>query len=763
MQDYLEELNNAQRNAVVEYQGPSLVIAGAGSGKTRVLTYRTAHLLKMGIKPWTILALTFTNKAAREMKERIGRLVGDDLARSIWMGTFHSIFSRILRAEAELLGYNSNFTIYDSTDTKSLLKSIIKDLGLDDKVYKVGTVAARISKAKNNLITVDTYLNNRQYQQTDQLNKRPRFVEVYKYYATRCKKANAMDFDDLLLNTNILFRDHPDVLDNYRNKFRFVLVDEYQDTNYAQYLIVNKLAENHKNVCVVGDDAQSIYSFRGAKIENILNFKNDYPGYKLFKLEQNYRSTKTIVSAANSVIKKNKGQIFKTVWSENENGELIKIIKAYTDIEEGYKVTSELFDAMVSNQLKYEDFAILYRTNAQSRIFEEALRKKNIPYIIYGGLSFYQRKEIKDLLAYFRLVVNPHDDEAFRRVINYPARGIGNTTLNKLVAAANQSGVSLWKVATSLHKYVTGLNRGTTTKINNFVQLIASFVQKHKHEDAYEVAYFVAKNAGILKELQENKAPDGVARYENLQELLNAIKVFVDENQEAGSIITLDQYMENVSLLTDMDNENEEDRNRVKLMTIHSSKGLEFQYVFIVGAEEELFPSAMASGTMHELEEERRLFYVAMTRAQKQAFVSFAETRYKWGTPVNNKPSRFIDEIDPVYLDYPDNHEESNDSFSLDEGEQFVQKQGRQERINSFKKNTLTPRKTSCQPAQNLSFTPDDPVKMQSGMSILHQKFGKGKILQIEGAFPNSKATIFFRDAGQKQILLKYAKMKIVD
>jgi DNA helicase II / ATP-dependent DNA helicase PcrA len=620
--EYLKELNKAQYEAVVQTEGPALIIAGAGSGKTRVLTYRIAHLLKQGVRPSTILALTFTNKAAREMKERISSVVGENTARYLWMGTFHSVFARMLRTEHEVLGYPSNFTIYDSADSKSLMKTIIKSLGLDDKTYKPGTVAARISMAKNNLITPNVYANNAEIRLVDKNMRMPQIAEIYKEYVKRSFLSGAMDFDDLLLKTNMLFRDHPEILQKYLDRFDYVLVDEYQDTNYAQYLIVKKLASKNSNICVVGDDAQSIYSFRGARIENILNFKTDYPGHKIFKLEQNYRSTQTIVNAANNIIAKNKRQIPKTVFSELEPGKPIKVFSALTDNEEGFMVVQEIAETQLRDHYKNSDYAILYRTNAQSRIFEEALRKRNIPYKIYGGLSFYQRKEIKDLLAYFRLTINPADNEALKRIINFPARGIGSTTLEKLEEAAVTNETSIWKIIENLStNNLASLNKGTITKVQHFAGLIQNFQLVTEENDAFNAAKIIAENSGILVELYNDKSPEGVSRYDNIQELLNGIQEFSLNAMETGEPAKLGNYLEDVALLTDQDNDKDEDRDKVTLMTVHSAKGLEFKNVFVVGLEEDLFPSLRQGEkqTDDALEEERRLFYVALTRAKENA------------------------------------------------------------------------------------------------------------------------------------------------
>ncbi|MCK5730701.1 MAG: UvrD-helicase domain-containing protein, partial [Draconibacterium sp.] len=613
--DYLKDLNKVQKEAVIRTEGPALVIAGAGSGKTRVLTYRIAHLLNQGARPSTILALTFTNKAAREMKDRIAKVAGENMARYLWMGTFHSVFARILRAEHEAIGYPSNFTIYDSADSKSLIKTIIKSLQLDDKMYKPNVVASRISMAKNNLITPMVYANNTEIKKTDKSIRMPAIAEIYKEYAKRSFLSGAMDFDDLLLKPNLLFRDKPDILKKYQDRFDYVLVDEYQDTNFSQYMIVKKLSAAHKNICVVGDDAQSIYSFRGARIENILNFKNDYPDHKTFKLEQNYRSTQTIVNAANSIIAKNKRQIPKTVFSKKDPGKPIKVLSALTDNEEGFLVAQEIAETQLRDHYKYQDYAILYRTNAQSRIFEESLRKRNIPYKIYGGLSFYQRKEIKDLLAYFRITINPADNEALKRIINFPARGIGTTTMLKLETTAANNETTIWNIITKLgESNPANLNKGTVSKIQSFTALIKNFTTFANENEAFDTATTIAKQTGILKDLYNDKSPEGLSRHENIQELLNGIKEFTLSAKEEDRPDKLESFLEDVALLTDQDNEKDEDFDKVTLMTIHSAKGLEFKNVFIVGLEENLFPSQPRgdNNTEEALEEERRLFYVAL-------------------------------------------------------------------------------------------------------------------------------------------------------
>jgi DNA helicase II / ATP-dependent DNA helicase PcrA len=648
--EYLEGLNDAQREAVINTEGPSLVIAGAGAGKTRVLTYRIANLLNKGVRSHTILALTFTNKAAREMKERINSVVGTEASRYLWMGTFHSIFARILRTDGERLGYQPNFTIYDSADSKQVIRQVIKEMNLDDKVYAPGQIASRISAAKNNLITAASYQASQQYSERDKMNKIPLMADIYRQYTTRCFRANAMDFDDLLLNTNILFRDFPDVLKKYQEKFSYILVDEYQDTNYSQYLIVKQLAAQHGNLCVVGDDAQSIYSFRGARIENIFDFRNDYPSFRIFKLEQNYRSTQTIVKAANSIIDKNEGQIQKTIYSHNEVGEKIRIFETLTDSEEGVRVASDIFETRNNDHVRWQDFAILYRTNAQSRIFEEMLRKKNIPYRVYGGLSFYERKEIRDILAYFRMIVNPSDEEAFRRSINFPKRGIGDTSIARMFELALINETSVWSIAGHIDSYRGQFNAGTCSRINSYVSLINQLSLRLPDVTAFTLASEVAGASGIMKEFREGKTVEDISRLENLEQLLNAIQEFTEAAETNGEPSTLDAYLATVSLLTDQDSDNPDENDRVTLMTVHSAKGLEFRYVYITGMEENLFPSLMSSGTAKELEEERRLFYVAVTRAMKQATLSYANNRYKWGNLEHTNPSRFLTEIDQQFV-----------------------------------------------------------------------------------------------------------------
>ena len=770
VQNYLDGLNEAQRLAVENINGASLIIAGAGSGKTRVLTFRIAHLLKNGVKPWSILALTFTNKAAREMKERIAHLVGQNTAKHLWMGTFHSIFARILRTESEIMGYPSNFTIYDSADSRSLIKSIIKDMNLDDKTYKPAVVSSRISAAKNNLVSSEVYATLPETLEYDQSIKMPLISLIYKEYAKRCFLAGAMDFDDLLMKTNALFRNHPEILTKYQRIFDYILVDEYQDTNHSQYMIIKKLAATHNNICVVGDDAQSIYSFRGARIENILNFQKDYPEHKVFKLEQNYRSTQNIVDAANSIIAKNKRQIQKNVFSEKEKGTLIKVMSAITDNEEGYLVANEITDTRMRDHFLFSDYAILYRTNAQSRIFEESLRKRNIPYKIYGGLSFYQRKEIKDLLSYFRLVINPKDNEAFKRIINYPARGIGQTSLTKLEQFAVQNGICIWDFATNMQLLHSEFNKGTASKISEFTQIIAQFREQLDSLDAFGMASEIATRTEIMKDLYKDQTPEGVSRFENIQELLNGIQEFSISAKEEGTPDKLNNYMEDVALLTDQDNEKPEDNDRVTLMTIHSAKGLEFKNVFIVGVEENLFPSNQSGQkTMEDFEEERRLFYVALTRAEQNAYLSYARQRYKWGKLEFCNKSRFIDEIDPQYLNMPVEKDPSfyggSDEISFSAPKPGIQKTsipglkaGAGSQSDIFRKlNSLREAKKETD-----AFEFSNPEDIQAGMLVEHQRFGRGKVLQMEGKMPDIQATVFFQNAGKKQLLLKFAKLRII-
>lgn len=765
---YLDELNESQRSAVENIHGPTMVIAGAGSGKTRVLTFRIAHMMEKGIDPFNIMALTFTNKAAREMTERIELIVGGGESRNITMGTFHSVFSRILRFNADRLGYPSNFTIYDTQDSKSLLKDIVKQLNLDDKAYKPGNVLGRISSAKNNLISPDAYAQNPDILAEDKLAKRPEMARIYKNYANRCFNAGAMDFDDLLYQTNVLLRDHPDVLHHYQQKFKYILVDEYQDTNYAQYLIVKKLAAVYENICVVGDDAQSIYSFRGANIQNILNFKKDYPDFELYKLEQNYRSTKNIVEAANGVISRNKDQIQKTVWTDNEEGSKLNVVRTLTDNEEGKLIIDKIFEKSKGEGLMYNDFAILYRTNRQSRSFEEALRKFNIPYKIYGGLSFYQRKEIKDLLAYFRLTANHHDEEALKRVINYPKRGIGKTSFENVIIAANQYGVSPWDVIANFSQYPVSINTGAKNKISSFVTMIKSFKAQLDKLDAYTLAQEIAKSSGILKELHsdKDKGPEEVERYQNIEELLSGIKEFTI-NQPEGESKALSEFMLDVALLTDADEEKGDDRNHVTLMTIHSSKGLEFPHVYLVGLEENLFPSQLSLNSRTELEEERRLFYVAVTRAKATCTLSYASSRFQWGNLITSEPSRFIDEIDPKFLHY-ETPQRKGGGRSLITGRGFESKRNAGAATGGLNRpmqgsRALKPIKKVGSSGGSSSSSAGAPLSLKVGYNVEHDRFGKGKVTKLDGQGADTKATIFFPRHGSKTVLLRFAKLKVLD
>ena len=750
--DFINELNESQKEAVINTEGPTLVIAGAGSGKTRVLTYRIANLLSRGVPAYRILALTFTNKAAREMQKRIATLVGSSNAGNLWMGTFHSIFSKILRVEAEHLGYSSNFTIYDSQDSKNLIKSIVKDLKLDDKIYKPNDVLGRISMAKNNLVVAQAYAQSAKITSADQAAKKPMISEIYKYYQSRCKQSDVMDFDDLLLQTNILFRDFPEILEKYQKKFDYILVDEYQDTNYSQYLIIKKLAEKHNNICVVGDDAQSIYSFRGARIENILNFRNDYPGYKLCKLEQNYRSTTTIVDAANSIISRNKEQIPKKTFSENEEGDKIRVMKSLSDKEEGFQVAQEIFRISQNEQADFNDFAILYRTNAQSRIMEEALRKRNIPYKIYGGLSFYQRKEIKDLIAYLRLTVNQNDEEALKRIINYPRRGIGDSTIDKLKEVSQKYNVSIWTVLCNLNKVPGTVSAMTAAKLTHFRQLIEGFTEIAKEENAYETTYRIAKASGIIEDLSSDDTPEGVSRRENIQELLNAVKDFCETAYKEAREDKLPSFLEGVALLTDQDSEKPEDNNKVTLMTIHSAKGLEFENVFIVGMGEELFPAQQSAYSPSALEEERRLFYVALTRAEKRVIMTYSTSRYKNGNVVYPQPSRFIAEIDPHYL-------EGFFTPARSSSERTLNIPGRPERM--ARPNIQLQQKVEVPDIDTSKLKPINGELIVPGMVIFHPNFGAGKVVALDGLGVNKKAKVAFAQHGQKVLLLKFAKLYV--
>ena len=768
---YLDELNDGQRAAVLYNDGPSLVIAGAGSGKTRVLTYKIAHLLELGYDPWNILALTFTNKAAREMKERIARQVGDR-ARYLWMGTFHSIFSRILRMESQTIGFTSNFTIYDSSDSKSLIKSIVKEMQLDDKVYKPGMIQSRISNAKNRLILPDAYAADGNIYRSDMDAKVPATRDIYRRYWERCRQSDAMDFDDLLVYTYLLFKDYPSIRDKYVSQFHYVLVDEYQDTNFAQHSIVLQLTQERQRVCVVGDDAQSIYSFRGANIDNILKFTQIYRGAKLFKLEQNYRSTQTIVCAANSLIAKNSEQIHKEVFSQKDKGDPIGVFNAYSDVEEGDIVANKINQLHHREGYAYSDFAVLYRTNAQSRIFEEALRKRTLPYKIYGGLSFYQRKEVKDVVSYFRLAVNPNDEEAFKRVLNYPARGIGDTTLNKILGAANEYNVSLWKVLVAPLEYGLNINKGTHTKLQGFRELIEGFILAAQEKDAYEVGSAIVRQSGIMNEIYQDRTPENLSRQENIEELVNGIHDFCATRREEGNEhVMLTDYLSEISLLTDQDTDKEGDTEKITLMTIHSAKGLEFKNVFVVGLEENLFPSQLSMNSYRELEEERRLFYVAITRAEDHCFLSFAKSRFKYGKMEFSSPSRFLKDIDVRYLSVP--QEEQAIRRSVDNTPRFQPSP----RFTSFSTHpevkSERPRVESVRPVSPPKFMrvsaasprPSTGVvssALQVGNVIEHERFGIGEVMKVEGVGDNCKATVKFRNAGEKQLLLKFARFKVI-
>ena len=852
--NYLDELNSVQRKAVECTDGAVMIIAGAGSGKTRVLTYRIAHLIKKGVDPFNILSLTFTNKAAREMKERIAKVVGGSESKNIWMGTFHSVFSRILRSEAEKIGYPSNFTIYDTDNSKSLIKTILKEQGLDDKIYKPSLVLSRISAAKNNLISAQAYLNNTIAIEEDRQSAKPKLGLVYQIYANRCFKSGAMDFDDLLFNTNILLRDFPKVLLKYQHKFKYIMVDEYQDTNFSQYVIIKQLAAAYRNVCVVGDDAQSIYAFRGANIQNIFNFEKDYPELNVFKLEQNYRSTKIIVGAANTLISKNVEQLKKNIFTENKEGELIRVVKTESDNSEGSFVAGSIFETKMNEQVHNREFAILYRTNAQSRAMEEALRRQNIAYRIFGGLSFYQRKEIKDLLAYYRLAINNNDEEALKRIINYPARGIGETTIERIIVASNDHNISLWKVVENINEFDIGLNSGAKAKVDEFAIMIKSFSAMLKTSSAFDLGQYIAVHSGILRDLYVDKSPEGVSRHENIQELLNGLKefteseielndigeelsenndntieneIFIDDAKEKGlgvdnensssiiiaqdekerpikkefsdllfsfedenkgatgdanigladvtniaesptiisANISLAVFMQDIALMTDADKkaETEEDKNRVSLMTVHAAKGLEFPYVYVVGLEENLFPSQLSLTERSDLEEERRLFYVAITRAEKRLTLSYSTTRYRWGNLIYCEPSRFIDEVDSKYLDFPSDN--SGDIFGKEnysnKNKRIVGKTKDAFELGAVKNKKLV--KINSAVRNTSDFDTESLRGLQVGMQVEHDRFGNGKVINMEGDFPNNKATIFFNGVGQKQLLIKFAKLRIVE
>ena len=750
MKDFLNNLNNSQLESTLQMDGPMIVIAGAGSGKTRVLTYKIAYLMTEGVDPFNILALTFTNKAAKEMKERIATIVGNE-AKNLWMGTFHSVFAKILRTEAHKIGYTSNFTIYDSDDSQKLVSRIIKEFNLDKDQYKYKSIFSRISSMKNSFITPNNYLNNEELLLSDKISNRSKFYQIYNEYVERCFKAGAMDFDDLLLKTNELLNSYPDTLSKYQNIFKYILVDEYQDTNHSQYLIIRALSDKFQNICVVGDDAQSIYSFRGANINNILNFQKDFPDSKIFRLEQNYRSTKNIVNAANSLIENNQKRLKKNVWTENESGEKISVNKLLTDGEEGRFVASSIFENKMQSQLQNSDFAILYRTNAQSRSFEDALRKKNISYRVYGGLSFYQRKEIKDVLAYLRLLINPDDEQAFKRIINFPARGIGQTTLNKIAVEAKNSSVSDYIFIKDLLKSSEILNNSTKNKLLDFVIMIESIKNKIEHADVFDITKEVLKQSGLYNLYKNDESLEGINRIQNIEELLNGIKDFVENNEKSQASVS--SFLQDVALATDQDNDTN-DNNKVSLMTVHLAKGLEFPYVYIVGLEENLFPSAMNLNSRTELEEERRLFYVALTRAEKKIYLSYVLSRYRWGKPVDSEKSRFIDEIKEEYL--------QNNVIQRSISKDFSQK-------SQFNKVGIRYKKPETRPAKNF-------VKLKSSSSksnlfdnklivgniVIHERFGKGEVISIEGQGGDKKAEIKFEKGGLKKLLLRFSRLEII-
>ena len=793
MENYLETFNPPQRAAVEYCEGPSLVIAGAGSGKTRVLTYKIAYLMEHGYQPWSILALTFTNKAAGEMKDRIAKIVGVDYARMLWMGTFHSIFLRILRQEHEKIGFSSNFTIYDAADSKSLVKSIIKEMELDDKTYKSGTVQGIISNAKNQLVTAEQYASNPANRQSDARHNMAALGQIFLRYCNRCKQSDAMDFDDILLYTYLLFEKHPDVLAKWEQRFRYVLVDEYQDTNFAQHRIVWQLTRQHQHVCVVGDDAQSIYSFRGANIDNILTFQKIYESARLFKLERNYRSTQNIVEAANSLIKKNSRQIQKDIFSENDRGEKLHVMDTHSDIEEAKMVVNAIRGIKRKEGCEYSDFAILYRTNAQSRVFEDTMRKESLPYRIYGGLSFYQRKEIKDVIAYFRLAVNPNDEESFKRVINYPARGIGQTTVTKILSAATEHEVSLWTVINSPEQYELGVNKGTLMKIAAFREMISSFIENAQKMPANQVGTMIVKQSGIIADIYQDTTPENLSRQENVEELVNGMQDFCDMRMEEGNEnISLSDYLSEVSLMSDVDSDKGDDGHKITLMTIHSAKGLEFCTVFVVGLEEGLFPSDMVSGNPREMEEERRLFYVAITRAKTHCYLSYAQCRFRYGQMEFSAPSRFLKDIDPKYLDRQQSMFSTRRSMDDEVELPWQRKRSlfgeRQETPRPFRPTVPSAKPfpsaspffsarpvpstgtTTARPLSSVSQTTSFPQGTSShaggglkeGAYILHNRFGRGKVLKVEGTGDNTKATVQFENVGTKQLLLKFAKFEVI-
>lgn len=752
MEDYLSQLNDSQKLPTTHKNGPIMVIAGAGSGKTRVLTYRIAYLMERGVDPFSILSLTFTNKAAREMKSRISQIVGESKSKNLWMGTFHSIFARILRSESELLGYSSNFTIYDTQDSDRLIATIIKELKLDKDLYKYKNIRSRISSLKNNLVTVKAYLSNPEMVQQDNESRRPMFGKVYQTYVNRCFKASAMDFDDLLLKTNELLNRFPEVLAKYQERFKYIHVDEYQDTNHSQYLIVKALADKYENLCVVGDDAQSIYGFRGANIENILSFQKDYSNSTIYRLEQNYRSTKNIVNAANSVINYNINKLEKEVWTDNESGEKIEINQSITDSEEGRFVSSSIFENKNKCQLDNDSFAVLYRTNAQSRSIEDALRRKNISYQVYGGLSFYQRKEIKDILAYLRVIVNPNDEESIKRIINYPTRGIGQTTMDKLLIYANEKNISLFETLKNLSSDEIKINSGTKNKLNQFFLLIKSFQLLNEKLNAFEIVEEVLKRIGIINVLKLDGTPESISRIENIEELINGIKDFIEgEKEVVDSKATLSDFLEDVALASELDKNINDYQKKVSLMTIHLAKGLEFNHVYIVGLEEDLFPSAMSSTTRADLEEERRLFYVALTRAKKKVTITYAKTRYRWGKLNDCEPSRFIKEIDKTYTNYNLSSSITGSLNNLMENNSIRFRKPKNKIQLKKIKNNLSP-----------STYKSSYIDINKGDHIIHNRFGKGKVIETEGEGADKKAEVKFGSSGVKRILLKFAKYKLI-
>lgn len=766
--NYLDLLNPQQRAAVVYDAGPSLVIAGAGSGKTRVLTYKIVDLLAHGYEPWRILALTFTNKAAREMKQRVAAVSGEKVASQLWMGTFHSVFLRILRRHSDLLGYQSSFTIYDAADSCALIKTIVKDLGLDEKIYKPATIASTISNAKNSLISAKDYAADYDLRETDKRLKRPMTYEIYRRYENRCRLAQAMDFDDLLFNMNVLLRDHTDIKRHYQEFFRYILVDEYQDTNFSQHLVVSQLAGSTQRVCVVGDDAQSIYSFRGANIDNILTLEKRYPGLRVFKLERNYRSTQNIVNAAGSLIAKNKGQMPKNVFSEKEEGEPVKVIRAYSDLEEGYIVATRISQSKLMHYDSFDDYAVLYRTNAQSRVLEESLRKRNIPYRIYGGLSFYQRKEVKDAIAYFRLTVNPDDDEALRRVINYPARGIGETTMKKIGAAAADKGLSVWQVLKNPIASGVNINSGTLKKLNDFSRLVQGAIDRAASHDAYETGAYVIRATGILQILEHDNTPESISKQENLQEILTALKDFVDNRREEGvEEISMSDYLSEISLVTDQDEKEDDHTPKVTLMTVHAAKGLEFKHVVIVGVEEDLFPSAMSQDLPGQVEEERRLLYVAITRAKETCTMTYAAQRMRFGETVNTRPSRFLTDIDRKYLEV----QSSENIASMGGGHDFLP---HSRPVNMMR--TPLRQKPMLQSGTTRKLRPVasagsgiatqinvDINRLNPGTRIRHGKFGEGSVVNVEKKDSDPVAVVDFVNFGTKKLLLRFAKFELID